>query len=129
MQYNNIQRVQLPLPGTYRLEITTVNGATGTYSFDVSSIQDGPYAYTLGTVVSSNVPSAGEGIFADPGQVDTYTFTAPSNLLVNVDALSWPAGGAYWSLYGCRIKLKFLAATCNLIISDAFNCRLPERII
>ena len=100
MQFNNIGRIQLPSAGTYHLTITSVNGDIGAYSFDVSSMEDQANSYSLGTVVASNVPVAGEGILASAGQTDKYLFAAPTNLLIDVTALSWPAGGAYWVLYG-----------------------------
>ena len=84
LEFDNIQRLQLPYPGTYRLAISSGNGGIGPYGFEVSSIQDQTFNYTPSTTVSSNVPFAGGGVLDVPGQVDNYVFTSPSNLLVNV---------------------------------------------
>ena len=99
LSWNNIGRLQLPGPGQYHLKVYD-SVAAGSYSFQLSSVTDQTFAYTIGAVVSSNLPSVGEGNLTQPGEIDNYQFTAPTNLLLYVNALGWPPGGAYWSLYG-----------------------------
>ncbi|HTI70665.1 MAG TPA: LamG-like jellyroll fold domain-containing protein, partial [Candidatus Limnocylindria bacterium] len=91
-------RIQLPQPGSYVLRVYSQDGTiSGAYSFQASTVTNQLFSYAIGTVVTNGVPLVGEGILTSPGEYDTYSFTAPTNLLANFNFLS-PYNGLFWRL-------------------------------
>ncbi len=75
-----VDNAQVTLPeGDYYLDTGWPTGGTGTYSFNLYEVPaQQVFAYTLGSVVSNGVPSAGAGNVERVGSVDRYTFTIPA---------------------------------------------------
>jgi|GEM_PF-1647902 len=97
MPYNDVRRVQLPQPGTYRLRVYDDSAQSGTYSFRLTGISDQTIPISIGALVTNNVPAPGAGNLEVPGSYDQYTFTAPTNP-VYFTALSAPYR-LFWTLY------------------------------
>ncbi len=97
MPYDDIRRLELPMPGTYRLTVYNDSGVTGTYSFRISAVTDQAFTIAPGTVVTNGVPASGAGDIEMPGSFDEYLFTAPSNHIAYLGVLS-SFNRLFWSL-------------------------------
>ena len=98
MPNNDVRRVEMLMPGTYRLRVYSDTDATGTYSFRLSNVVDQTINLTVGTVITNGVPSSGAGNLETPGAYDQYLFTAPPNRLVYFNVLSAPYR-LFWTLF------------------------------
>jgi hypothetical protein len=79
--------------GTYTITVSSVDGMTGAYSFqvwDVPSPQE--FELQIGDTVSDGEPGAGAGSIETPGVRDIYTFTAQPGQVIFFDAIT---GGPY----------------------------------
>jgi len=97
MPNNDVKRVEMPMPGLYRLRVYSDTDATGSYSFRMSNVVDQTVNLAVGTLVTNGVPSAGAGNLETPGAYDDYLFTAPTNRVVYFNALSAPYR-LFWTL-------------------------------
>jgi hypothetical protein len=108
MPGNDVRRLEMPMPGIYRLRVYSDTDATGTYSFKLSNVLDQTINLTVGTGVTNGLPSSGAGNLETPGAYDQYLFTAPANRLVFFNVLSAPYR-LFWTLYAPDGSLPFNA--------------------
>jgi hypothetical protein len=94
---NDIRRLELPMPGMYRLVVYSDVNSTGPYSFSISNVVDQTFNISVGDTVTNGVPAIGAGNLETPGAYDTYLFNAGSNQSVYFDVLSAPYR-LFWTL-------------------------------
>ena len=90
--FSDLGPVTLPAGGIYTLLIEGYAGETGsgTYTFNVTPVNDGSQALVLGNVVSGSITL--------PGQTQTHRFSLPSATKVYFDSLT--NNSLRWSLQG-----------------------------
>lgn len=98
MPNNDARRLQLPVPGTYRLRIYNSGTGTGVYSFKLWTETDQSFSVALGEVITNGVPSAGAGILQTPGQDDVYTFSGFAGQQILLSDFNSTPGIAYCSV-------------------------------
>jgi hypothetical protein len=85
-------RVLLPDTGQYTVRIfTAANDSTwfGDYSFRTRPIApDQTFPYTIGTLVTNGIPTAGAGRLEDPGAEDRYTFSGTAGQIIFFESLN-----------------------------------------
>ncbi|WP_161962457.1 VWD domain-containing protein [Nocardioides speluncae] len=105
-------------PGPYRLEATAT--AIGTYKLSLAQVPAPQiFDYTVGSVVSDGVPSAGAGNLETIASVDQYRFTVPSSRSMQYEEL---AGHAEFAL--TRVASGAVVATGNR--NEAFDLAAGE---
>ena len=94
---NDVRRVEMPMPGIYRLVVYSDVDSTGSYSFSLSNVVDQTFDIAIGNTVTNGTPAVGAGNLEMPGSYDTYLFTATTNQSVYFDTLSAPYR-LFWTL-------------------------------
>jgi hypothetical protein len=108
MPNNDVRRVEMPMPGIYRLRVYSDTDATGSYSFRLGAVLDQTINLAVGTLVTNGVPFAGAGNLETPGAYDDYLFAAPANRVVFLNVRSAPYR-LFWTLYGPDGSVPFSA--------------------
>src|SRR5262249_38217784 len=94
---NDVRRVELPMPGAYRLVVYSDVDSTGPFSFLISNVLDQTFNISIGDTVTNNVPAPGAANPETPGSYDTYLFNATTNQSVYFDARFAPYR-LFWTL-------------------------------
>ena len=81
--------ITTPTTGTYTLTVASQSGGTGPYKFQWWTVPAPQvFAYTMGTTVSPNSPTTGQGKIETPQAEDDYTFSGTNGQTLFYNALS-----------------------------------------
>jgi RHS repeat-associated protein len=87
----------LPVAGTNRIRAYGINGATGTYGFEVWEVPSPQsFAIAIDQEVRDGIPEAGAGRIESPGARDVYAFTNSPGQRLYFDSFGRAGGAIYW---------------------------------